>query len=1396
MQLGVPARTQGKDALQLLAPARQFLASRKERFTGFEQFPGPQTVVCLDEQLNLVCYPHLSVGGELITVCDRCKGSLVKILRAISFVAGLALLLTAPARAAEFFVSPTGNHQAPYATWADAATNIQDAIDLAAPGDVVWVTNGVYSTGGKVVAGDLTNRVVLDKALTVQSVNGPTVTMIRGAGPRGPVAVRCAWLTNDSVLKGFTLQDGASRSAGDTPTLQSGGGAWCASSNAILANCVIRSNSATYGGGAFQGTLNSCALNGNSSISLTTGGGAYNAMLNNSTVCSNSTGVAGSFCRFTNCIFSFNGNNANYSGPGHIFSYCCGAGLPSGAGNIPGPPQLLTDRIHLASTSPCRGAGTNLIGTSDIDGQPWANPPCIGCDEWQPSPVTVVPPIISLTNDPVGFTISAVVAGQPPFTCWWTRDGTPLENDGHYSSAHTTTLVASGSSLHDAGNYQVVVSNAFGISTSPPAQVIVHYVDAAGAAPTPPYLSWANAATNIQDAIDAAASGEIVLVTNGVYGTGGRVMAGDLTNRVVLDKAVLVESVNGSAVTVIPGAWDPATNGLLSVRCAWLTNGATLSGFTLQGGATRPSTLTGDINLLYGGAVWGSSISNATVANCLIVSNAAAAYGGGAYRAFLLNCRLQGNRVVENGSGGGGAGGCNLKNCLVTGNSAPGGGGTTGSTLRNCAVTKNSAAGSGGGVASSKLVNCTVSGNVGAIGPVGGYGGGASSCGMTNCIVYANRLLNMSAINSSSTNYDSPLSTLIFSCSSPLPQGAGNIGADPQLLGDGIHLSSFSPCREAGTNSFILGTDLDGETWADPPSMGCDEPQLEPTIFVQPTIQFTISPFGFTISVVAGGQEPLTCFWTRDGIPIENDGHYSSAHTATLFAKGILPSDLGTYQVVVSNSFLVVTSAVTPLQLVFHYVDPGSPNPAPPYASWATASSNIQDAIEVALPGEIVLVTNGLYATGGKVMAGDLTNRVALTSAVTVTSVNGPAATIIRGAQDAESVYGGLSAVRCAWLADGATLNGFTLQGGATRTAGDSTALQSGGGVWCASANATVASCVLTNNASNNGGGGCYQGQLNRCLVVNNWSRYGGGCSQATLRNCIVAANTATFYGGGAYFGSMFHCTVYGNSAFSTGGGTYQASVRNCIVFYNAAIGFGGNNYEMFSRDYAYTCSSPLPLGTGNISTDPQLLDGRHLKPGSPCRGAGNAAYASGADVDGEAWMNPPSMGCDEVWEAALIGPLAVTISPHWSAVAEQRMLPLIGVITGLANRVDWAFGDGSVETNGSWSTAHSWTNPGDYTVTFAAFNLDHPAGVSTNLVVHVLPMISPTLAIGGLSGTNFHFSFPSQPGVIYNIDQTTNLTPPVTWQFAGSWFGDGTIIQFTDTQATNNSRFFRVRTQ
>ena len=61
-------------------------------------------------------------------------------------------------------------------------------------------------------------------------------------------------------------------------------------------------------------------------------------------------------------------------------------------------------------------------------------------------------------------------------------------------------------------------------------------------------------------------------------------------------------------------------------------------------------------------------------------------------------------------------------------------------------------------------------------------------------------------------------------------------------------------------------------------------------------------------------------------------------------------------------------------RLVRKYIaNPSSASPVAPYLNWATAASTLQDAVDVANAGDIILATNGVYSVGGRVMAGDLT---------------------------------------------------------------------------------------------------------------------------------------------------------------------------------------------------------------------------------------------------------------------------------------------------------------------------------------------------------------------------------------------------------------------------------------
>lgn len=281
------------------------------------------------------------------------------------------------------------------------------------------------------------------------------------------------------------------------------------------------------------------------------------------------------------------------------------------------------------------------------------------------------------------------------------------------------------------------------------------YVNATNLTPLAPYTSWTSAATTIQDAVDAANANDLILVTNGVYQAGGRIVSGTLTNRVALTKPVSVQSINGPLVTLIQGYKVPSTTyGPAAVRCVYITNGAVLSGFTLTNGAT----------VGFGSSPWdGGGISAeplGVISNCVVTGNSAYGNGGGVEGGTLFNCTISANTAQF----GGGAQSATLRNCSIINNT---GGGANYCTLYSCdiRVNRSSVSSSGGGAANSTLFDCTISGNYAAM-----DGAGIDYCTASNCTISGN-----SSADAGGGAYESKLANCILrSNSSPNGAGAAN----------------------------------------------------------------------------------------------------------------------------------------------------------------------------------------------------------------------------------------------------------------------------------------------------------------------------------------------------------------------------------------------------------------------------------------------------------------------------------------------------------------------------------------------------------------------------------------------------------------------------------------------
>ncbi len=479
------------------------------------------------------------------------------------------------------------------------------------------------------------------------------------------------------------------------------------------------------------------------------------------------------------------------------------------------------------------------------------------------------------------------------------------------------------------------------------------------------------------------------------------------------------------------------------------------------------------------------------------------------------------------------------------------------------------------------------------------------------------------------------------------------------------------------------------------------------------------------------------------------------------------------------------------------YVDGNSANATPPYTNWATAAATIQAAVDAADAGDEIVVTNGIYATGGRAVVGTMTNRVAVDKPLTVRSVNGPAVTVIQGYQVPGASVGD-GAIRCAYLTNGAALSGFTLANGATRIWGlDLEREATGGGLWCESGGAVASNCVITGNAACYGGAGANGGTLIHCTIQGNtvkslgggWGPldppgYGGGARAASLygciltgntalvgagadrcglANCLLTANVAANHGGGAWASSLINCTVTSNSAINYGaGGASECNVINSILYYNN----GPSNVNYFSCFMGYSCTTPDPgasFGLGhNITSAPRFVNqaggNLRLQASSPCINAGingypNAAASGSMDLDG----NPRIVhGTVDLGAYEFQGPGSV-ISYAW---LQQYGLPTDG-------SADYADPDGDGMNN--WQEWRCGTDPRN--------------------AASVLRLLSASPA-----GSNVTVTWQSVSGMSYFLERSTNLavSPPFTL-LATNLPGQAGTTSFTDTNAAAARRFYRV---
>jgi hypothetical protein len=558
------------------------------------------------------------------------------------------------------------------------------------------------------------------------------------------------------------------------------------------------------------------------------------------------------------------------------------------------------------------------------------------------------------------------------------------------------------------------------------------------------------------------------------------------------------------------------------------------------------------------------------------------------------------------------------------------------------------------------------------------------------------------------------------------------------------------------------------------------------------TITTAGSSFDTLLGVYTGSSvSALTTIASNDDDPATND--FTSkvvfgaiANQAYQIAVDGYGADSGSVQLQVKAHLAAVT----------HYVSMGSQNPQLPFTTWATAATNIQqavDALDASEVGDNIVVSNGVYAGG-----------VGVGMALTLRSVNGPQFTVIKGGDPCVSLAAGASltgftltnafrGVSCASTnafltncvivgngggygggANGGTLYGCTLAGNAT--------IGLGGGAF----KSILYNCTLSGNSVtgswfyfgqllgylSGAGGGAYESTLYNCtLTGNSSSDYGGGASYCTLYNCLLRGNTAagglrhhqgaqSVYvpgaGSGTFESTLFNCTLAGNSATDYGGGAYGGALYNCIVYFNTASD-GANYYTNSALNYC--CTTPLPTnGVGNITNAPLFVDyaggNLRLQSNSPCINAGNNAYVTNStDLDGRPRIVGGTVDISAYeFQGAGFG--------EFTAWLQQYGLPTDG-------SADFLDSDGDGHNN--WQEWRCWTVP-----------------------TNCLSVLKMTSAISTNDSTGLVVTWQSVNTRTYYLQRNTNLAAqPAFFTIHSNIVGQTGTTSYRDTTATNADHYF-----
>ncbi|MEW6219312.1 MAG: DUF2341 domain-containing protein [Thermodesulfobacteriota bacterium] len=768
---------------------------------------------------------------------------------------------------------------------------------------------------------------------------------------------------------------------------------------------------------------------------------------------------------------------------------------------------------------------------------------------------------------------------------------------------------------------------------------------------------------NIQDAINAAGSGDTVLVASATYSE----------NINFSGKSITVRSAGGAGATTLRGAAGSG-NAVVSFVSGEAAS-AVLDGFTIDNQG---------IGAKYRG-IRITAGATPTIQNCVIAGNVLATatisednYGAGIYinggGATISNTTIGQSGLANQANKGSGlyatAGlDLTLTNCTVSYNSGRDYAGISlnamvgTTTLTNTNVVYNTANGyTTGGICSNQSSLTITGGSV-------SNNSGKEGAGLRLQNVPTITTIDNVAINSN--NAGGYIAGGIYSIDSPMAIGNNSsVSNNTSRDGAGIYLTGSYAGFPADTKTLIDSTTINGNN-ANGYNGGGILSNGSPLAITNSAITSNSGKQGSGLRLI---NLPLVTVITNTqvddniGTAINGGAIYAESSPLTI-TGGSISRNTGSRE----GAGLYLAGS---------------------YSGFAAGTRTVIDGTTIA--GN----SSGAYAGGG--IYANTCPLAVMNSALTGNSASIGAAMYLTGVTEITV----LDNVTVTGNASSAAIAGGTIVASESPLAisnsniSDNTAARNGAGLYITGSYAayppgtrtTVSGSTVRNNitAGNYSGGGIYTAsptEIVRTYVQGNRAGDGGGIyagSTLDITNCVITGNTAdrafTNDGGGvraAGATTILNSTISGNYAWDDGGGLYgDATVTNSIVYGNDA---GDATLKQYGGVPTFSWSdvgqTGFPSGT-SMNSDPMFVDFQTAASGlpttagnfricggagtpdpacsnaSPCIDGGTGAGAPADDIEGDTRNGNPDIGADEYAINATTVGVATAVAASITSVA------------------------------------------------------------------------------------------------------------------------------------------------